>query len=666
MKKCLLLALVLFFVVSNTQRADANSYLMTHERFVHMSQEDKNIVLIKTMELMVELESKYELETKTSGYSNKRFQKYVQIMQKLQNFVLSEAAAVEPVAQDPQFEALANNFSVLLEKLKPKGCIYGGYVSVMVSANGHNYCRHPFSVTARHSSHHKLINSSYLNKSGAQSCVGPSKITCNPVIFGYKQSKNKTPFCVATSGLANNSKNHNVSFECMRKALTEGADGSTDSKEERLKYLSGAMAYNKEAFDKVHHTIFKTCACGDAQGEGMSTAYVNYMKPHRTCFGMMNSIRNIKENECAADGTEVTDTGFATEWSDYFGNKKEFKFVEPAFSSDFDKNYASLISNEAIVKKLCETKAAPEPTALDVDNPQSVVTNECKTNCEYQEDKIFCAVTEIIQTTRTGGNESSEQVTEFKTATVEVSDENAQNASFTTKSGQTIECPITKPTPKPVVKEIDCSVSLVDDAEKKLINSSLVSDENVDELETIEWIGATVDTSDKTKASLPFTQEAIEVVANVIYKGRPAVKCVGTREALIIPDEEEEQKEEILSCTVSVIDDAEKKNILFTVTSAKADIESVTWNSATVDASDFKKASLVFTKDAVSVEADVKFKDQKTVKCKGTREAVVDTQEETKVESYKPNRQPLLQPQQLQQPQQPRIQLQNTRRLGVQ
>ena len=151
MQKCLFIVLALFSL-SVQAWANWNPYSMDHERFVHLTDMEKRAVVISTMEFMVELESKYNKEVTSSGHSPERFQKYVLMMQKLENFLISSASAAASTTPDKgeqKLTDLAGKFSKLLTTLCKKGCIYGGYISVMGTSDGKRFCRHPATRVSR-------------------------------------------------------------------------------------------------------------------------------------------------------------------------------------------------------------------------------------------------------------------------------------------------------------------------------------------------------------------------------------------------------------------------------------------------------------------------------------------------------------------------------------
>ena len=376
---------IIFFLLavislSAYARANWNPYSMNHERFVHLSEHDKHAVLVSTMELMVELESKYQKEVVSSGFSTERLQKYVQVLQKLQSLILGNAYAADPGVP---LTKLATQFSELLKTLSPNGCIYGGYVSIMGTFNKKKYCRHPSTMRSNIPAE-ASVKKAYLTRgTGANACVAPAKITCNPVIFGYTDKTATTPLCVETSYMKIG-KAHNVSYECMRKALAE------PGKDDRLSVLAKAMSENKEAFNKVHSFIFRTCACDD-KDKIINADYAVYMKPHRTCYGLMNTLRIVNNNECEQITNVVAGTEFANDWTKYFGEKANYPDLAPERSGDFDQIYGSLMAKDE-VKAICDGVPVKIPVDDRPTDPVDVVTPEpdksewvCTTTCSVKE-----------------------------------------------------------------------------------------------------------------------------------------------------------------------------------------------------------------------------------------------------------------------------------------
>ncbi len=67
--------------------AQAGSYIRTHEDYVHLSDYEKNQLIIKTMELVVALESQYNYEVKKFGYNSERFEKFNKAVSKVKSIL---------------------------------------------------------------------------------------------------------------------------------------------------------------------------------------------------------------------------------------------------------------------------------------------------------------------------------------------------------------------------------------------------------------------------------------------------------------------------------------------------------------------------------------------------------------------------------------------------
>jgi hypothetical protein len=364
---------------------------MTHERFVHLTEEDKQTLIIRTMEMMVELEAKYAKDTKVSGHSAERFQKYVRVLNQMTSFLISEAVAVTGKAGFPQ---LGSEFTAILAEQKDQGCIYGGWAS-KISTNSGN----------------KKIKDAYLNENGK--CSAPSQISCNPLVFGFKKAKGEVAFCVDTGPTkTKENKAHNVSYECMRAALqVDGVPADQDSKEARLKYMEKEMTTeaNKAAFNDIHKSIFQTCACGKGD---MNQVYMDYIRPHRTCFGMMNSLRAFKSNEC--EGLIATipkeNTEFLTKWNNFFSdsNIKKLDVPKTKHPGPFDEEYNKLIKDDA-VQQYCKGEVPPIIVTPTVPEKTVVCTSKCAP-MEGVAGKHRCEVATAVWKIKENGVEREEAI----------------------------------------------------------------------------------------------------------------------------------------------------------------------------------------------------------------------------------------------------------------
>lgn len=507
MKKHIFILLA-FFSLFAQARADWNPYVMDYERFVHLSDDEKRTVVIKTMEVMVELESKYKKDVQTSGYSTDRYEKYVKAFNTLQNFLIASAQA----APDKSLRGLATSFGDLLKRLGTKGCVYGGYVS-MIDKTG-SYCQHPTMVKQGGADAQK-IRDAYLGMSGGSPCVGPKKISCNPVVFGYsttKESDNK-PFCVETNYLKTGVP-HNVSYECMKKAL------AGDDVEARLKVVSDAMTGNEKAFNDVHKFIFKTCACGESTN--INADYAGYIKPHRTCFGMMNTLREMKHNECAV--LEATDpTSFPNEWSQYFskqGGPELAEKMKTIKSSEWDQAYSAMIDHNS-VKDICAN--------MDADQKEEW---SCKAKCEQTGQdqggaKVWtCKFDAVLKITK--GTQVKEERSEI--ADMKFADDTHKSANVKSSDGKDRDCSLEFIGKQPT-EEKSCSISLAHDEADKTKATATVSIKGYKETDKFEvtWTGAVKDATNQMIAAVTKSNEKGEVSASYKLIGAGAVTTVGTK-----------------------------------------------------------------------------------------------------------------------------------------
>jgi hypothetical protein len=537
MQKCLIFLLTLISL-SVQARANWNPYSMDHERFVHLTDVEKRAVVVKTMELIVEMESNYEKEVTTSGYSSQRLEKFVRALTKLQDLIISNATAAEV---DTLLPKLAGEFGALLSRLGKNGCIYGGYISKVAVSNGTKYCRHPSTMKSTNPEE-ALIRKAYQSKNNT--CKGPDKISCNPVIFGYETKGSTTPFCVET-GLLKSQKAHNVAYNCMKKSL----GGTPKEVEDRQNTVSDAMVDNKAAFDKVHTFIFRTCACGAKE---IDEDYAKYIKPHRTCYGMMNTLRELKNNECSKlDNVNATE--FPDQWSRYFSKQATFEKLKPEFHGDWDAAYKNLIDKDA-VKAICAGDPITPPIkpvvpVLEVPKPEWF----CKTKCAVKEDKAAKEgdVPKVVCTiVKAGWNTVINGKTEFKDASEElmskeiiVDDAKAEIAAIGMKDEKKPKqnCPVAL---EPVVAAKTCTIAVVDAEDPKKVTATVtfqgLGDKEVPEY---AWTGGTATKDKPEKIIVDKTAEeqkvsvAFKITGAKAVEGEKPLSCEG-----VVPKLGEEAK----------------------------------------------------------------------------------------------------------------------------
>jgi hypothetical protein len=371
-----LLILIFLMTLPLSSMAQWNPYVLKQERFGQLNDQNQNKVIVRTMEVVVEMEEKYLQQVQQYGYSAERYQQYVQVLKKLQNFLITQAHAAKNA---PGFSEIANDFTSLIESKKDKACLYGGWVSEIKTINGVKVCRHP-----SHPDVDKKIRDAYHNVGGK--CVAPAAISCNPLIFGYKKSQTEEPFCVSVKG----GKTHNASYDCMAEALkVEGQIG--DSKEVRLEHMRNSMSSPafKEGFEKVHGFIFRTCVCSGDGVEKINSNYMSYARPHRTCFGLMNSLRAMEDKNCKALGSTLSesDHDFFEKWNEFFSDENTKKLTPPISKEpeQFDNEYAALI-NHKNVAQFCGGKIEVTPVPLPASEPEVCIPAEDGSTEQCQEE----------------------------------------------------------------------------------------------------------------------------------------------------------------------------------------------------------------------------------------------------------------------------------------
>jgi hypothetical protein len=272
--------------------------LLTHEDYVHLSDHEKNQYQIKIMELIVELESQYQQDTRTYGFSRDRLEKYFQIVRKLEDALLPRAHADEN-SSDKRWSDIANDFKILStrSKVDDGNCIFAGWISRVQN----NMCLHPRAPYLQGSDEQRA----YL-RNDKKGCSPTQKqgsyIECNPIIFGYKNKANGTLFCVSTLNKAENS-----SYSCMQEALkTRSQNEGIDKPEDRLNYLRDRLGRSSDVFNSIFGFNMKACVCPTAPNGSFNTNYQDYIRPreensnhsknkYQACFSFMNMMSRTLE-----------------------------------------------------------------------------------------------------------------------------------------------------------------------------------------------------------------------------------------------------------------------------------------------------------------------------------------------------------------------------------
>lgn len=269
----------IFFIMTFVMclSAGARTLVRTHEDFVHLSEFEKNQHIIKVMELVVELESKYKFETRKYGYSQERFEKFQKAISKISNLFFQNAYA-NPSVSSSDWTGIASSFEDLLNNpqvTESNRCIFAGWISETYQSGGRTYCGHPSRSPRARAGYPTPPSGCGQNN---------NKIQCNPVIFGYKKVSDHSLFCVSTANSAENS-----SLQCMKKSLGLVTEDDSDPAADRLATLRSNLSSNPEVFNNVQEFVYRTCVC-DSTHERFNGAYQSAIRPHRTCLGLMNMI----------------------------------------------------------------------------------------------------------------------------------------------------------------------------------------------------------------------------------------------------------------------------------------------------------------------------------------------------------------------------------------
>ena len=353
--------LTLMILIANLMcfSAYSKSYIRTHEDFNNMSNYEKDQLIIQTMELVVELESKYNYEVKKFGFNQERFEKFQQAIVKIQSFLLSSAHAQEVTAKSQDianWNRFATNFNRLFSLSKKTNsksgatCIFAGWPSTMYKArDGQTYCAHPGGTTAT-----LEIKSSYPTPVAGTGCSkkDTSKIQCNPTLFGFKKASNNSLFCVTANDGAKNS-----AYHCMMEALKETSDDTRDSKEDRLAIIRQGLSKNPEAFKSLQEYVYQVCVCPSVP-KNFDKSYQSRILPHRTCYGMMDMMGEVT---MCSDPNIVMDTSIFKALRDF----AKTTISQSENEVEVDNHYRKFVSEEVIknapdeYRRLCGPDSIP-------------------------------------------------------------------------------------------------------------------------------------------------------------------------------------------------------------------------------------------------------------------------------------------------------------------
>lgn len=298
----------IIFAISLCSSAWSNPYVMTHERFVHLTTPEKNEFIIKTMELMVELEEKYEKAVITLGPNSKEARRYSHILNGLKSFLISSAHAATDHAE------FSEDFAELIGKDDPKAqgskCFYAGWISrtTKVSYKNHrgetqykDVCVHPGRLPKGTLERTTYMKSKDCPKPDPMKSSINDKISCNPVVFGLKSKAKSTEFCV-DAGVKHSV---NSSLSCMKLALQEDSTNQ-DTRDERLAYLRSQLESEPKLAKSYFSFLSKACLCEENDLGTLSKMYLSRVRPHRTCFGLLNMMsETVSCQEGEIEGLEL-------------------------------------------------------------------------------------------------------------------------------------------------------------------------------------------------------------------------------------------------------------------------------------------------------------------------------------------------------------------------
>jgi hypothetical protein len=535
--------------------AFASPYVMTHERYVHLTDPQKEELIIKTMEMMVQLEARYKYAVQKQGYNWERFRTYTKLMHELEQLLLSSAHAQ---AGQPNWNQHFENFVNMTSGTDSNNrCLYGGWVSRLTGhANeSERLCMHP-SLLANNLAEKRAFQN-------ASNCGPPSeKISCNPVIFGYKQASAGTLFCVE----AGPSNSKNSALECMRAALDATARPNTDSKDQRLAdirlRIDGLSAANRGKYlEDVHTYLLKTCVCREFEG-GINLNYQDRIREHRTCYGMLNMV--AANNQCETSPLIQ---------EPLFAQLKQFFLDKNGNQSSYDRFYVSFldqVKDSADVRRICGLPPADEGAGAS-----------CSATCTPKDDgKKDC----VLTITR-GNNTRTENLAgvDLSTSSVQI-----------TEAGQQLTCPLdANPDNGGGDNGNDLTCSLTTsvqegegEARQLLFTISFSSELGEQAIKEVSWSEGSIE-SDNAKATYSYADEKA-VTATVTLDGREqALECAGsfTADRPATPEVDDEQRK----ISVTITSSARSTNVTLTATVNNTkelkEGESIVWTRQTTSTS---------------------------------------------------------------------------------
>lgn len=397
-KKILSLFLTLSLVIPSVGHARRTE--MSYERFVHLTNEEQEKLIVLTMEMMAEIEESYTYETSTNGYNEELHEKYTSIMKKLYDFLISEANAQE-ATKALDWTYYADKFREAVKTSSPKDkCFFAGWPSRIQDreivepdvkkkpkkgkkgkTTSKKLCVVPTEIKDTNSPEYKAYKE-HLDQMKKKDKCKTDEISCNPSIFGFKNSDEKSLFCVSSIfGEPTN----NASHSCMKKALglMPKTEEGADTPEKRLKVIREALKKNPYFLKSIYEYTEKLCLCnnddvGKDKGD-LNEVYLEKIKPHRTCFAMMEMMgQTLTCGDFDGKGIDLA----------FFESIKKFTQKDPKLLDqkyDIEKHYRNYLKSvgkkSPEYRQLCltpeqkpEPKPEPAPKPVDPEKKSKVYT----------------------------------------------------------------------------------------------------------------------------------------------------------------------------------------------------------------------------------------------------------------------------------------------------
>ena len=212
----------------------------------------------------------------------------------------------------------------------------------------------------------------------------PNEVSCNPVIFGYKKSS--SVFCASTENNAENS-----SLSCMQQALQDPPVADADTVAIRLEKLRKNLSDNPAIAGEIFKFAYQTCAC-ETTPTAMVVTYQDRIRPHKTCYGLMNMMAEATATGCSADFISTINTDIFKKLKTHITQNA----IDASDSNAYSSTYQSFLTNlkkdnQADLTAMCPggdrtptltTTTTREETPDPVPDPEIVVTGtKCVATC---------------------------------------------------------------------------------------------------------------------------------------------------------------------------------------------------------------------------------------------------------------------------------------------